>query len=405
LGLALLPLMLDQLQMAMELDLDLIDLNPEFGLEEVCMEIQHTIVLVLQEIHHRAFRVLPGPVQAVRHFLDPRGINTFTPVQCWEYFGFRQEHLWWLVEAFRLPHGPVYTDNRCRFTADEVLLIGLFRLRTSGACDRTVCELFHREFSQISRAWNLFILYVKEHNEFLLIDNLEYWLPRFPEFSQCIRRKLYEQAGVYVPAHEFHVAAFHDTTTVPTCRPGSGPDSQGNRKDPRVPRSAYCRRVHGLKFQTMELPNGMCGHLFGPEVVRRNDREIVARSHLNDRLAQLQVGQPFQYHSFGDAIYIEDTHIDTFVKDPDTEFEKAYNGGMRRVRVSNEQAYQVTDQINPFITDKRSFKLLHNMNLRYVYVVATLVRNAGTCLYGNVISSYFRCDPPRLFEYFQIEHV
>ena len=35
-----------------------------------------------------------------------------------------------------------------------------------------------------------------------------------------------------------------------------------------------------------------------------------------------------------------------------------------------------------------------------IYIVCALLQNTHTCLYGNIISSYFDCEPPSLEQYF-----
>ena len=39
--------------------------------------------------------------------------------------------------------------------------------------------------------------------------------------------------------------------------------------------------------------------------------------------------------------------------------------------------------------------------LRRYYFIATLLRNAHTCLYGGITSTYFNCQPPTLEDYFE----
>ena len=36
-----------------------------------------------------------------------------------------------------------------------------------------------------------------------------------------------------------------------------------------------------------------------------------------------------------------------------------------------------------------------------IYTVCSLLQNANTCLYGNIISQTFNMDPPNIRDYFQ----
>lgn len=66
-----------------------------------------------------------------------------------------------------------------------------------------------------------------------------------------------------------------------------------------------------MKYQTVDLPNGMNMHVWGPISVRHNDLTSLHEPHLNDLLVQLQLGQGYQWVLHGDSAYIHvsDSHI------------------------------------------------------------------------------------------------
>jgi hypothetical protein len=93
--------------------------------------------------------------------------------------------------------------------------------------------------------------------------------------AEAIRLKL-EQLGCFFPPGTFRVFAFIDNTMNATCRPGGGPARDGAhapRNDPEIQRAWYngWKKVHGLKWQTIDLPNGMNLKVDGPFSVRDND--------------------------------------------------------------------------------------------------------------------------------------
>ena len=48
---------------------------------------------------------------------------------------------------------------------------------------------------------------------------------------------------------------------------------------------------------------------------------------------------------------------------------------------------------------KRNLKIFLN-SVGKIYVVSVILRNALTCLYGNLTSTFFDLTPPRLGDYF-----
>ena len=63
---------------------------------------------------------------------------------------------------------------------------------------------------------------------------------------------------------------FIDGTVRPVCRPGENQRAIYNGH----------KRVHSVKFQSVALPNGLVGHLYGPVEGRRHDSGMLASSGL-----------------------------------------------------------------------------------------------------------------------------
>jgi hypothetical protein len=55
--------------------------------------------------------------------------------------------------------------------------------------------IYGLEHIQWSRAFTYFINDMSNAFSHLLFDNLEYWAPYFPEFSEAIRQKIVEKGG------------------------------------------------------------------------------------------------------------------------------------------------------------------------------------------------------------------
>ena len=67
--------------------------------------------------------------------------------------------------------------------------------------------------------------------------------------------------GLQIDFNTFRVFGYLDTTHVKTCRPGAGPVENGDRREDAYDlQRAFCLtylKAHGLKVQSICLPNGM----------------------------------------------------------------------------------------------------------------------------------------------------
>ena len=77
----------------------------------------------------------------------------------------------------------------------------------------------------------------------------------------------------------------------------------------------------------------------------------------------------------------------------------ACNKSMSRVRVAVEWIFGDIVNYFKFMDFKKNLKIGLSQ-VGKMYIVAAILRNALTCLYGNETSQFFELDPPRLHEYF-----
>ena len=79
---------------------------------------------------------------------------------------------------------------------------------------------------------------------------------------------------------------------------------------------------------------------------------------------------------------------------------KMFNASMSSVRVSVEWLFGDILNYFKFIDFKKNLKIGLS-SIGKTYVVCALLRNALTCLYGNMTSEFFELDPPSLQDYFR----
>ena len=186
-----------------------------------------------------------------------------------------REQLRNLLAAFRFPKRFECASGHI-FSGEEILLAGLFRLHAPNIQgDIGWRAIFGFDQPTTSKACSIFFSFMVENWAYLLQDNLAFWKPYLPEFAEKIRAKL-DQKGVHFPPGSFRVFGFTDNTMNATCRPGGGPTRTGEdapRADPLIQRAWYngWKKLHGMKWQTVDLPNGMNMHVWGPVSIRHND--------------------------------------------------------------------------------------------------------------------------------------
>lgn len=338
---------------------------------------------------------LDEPPPHVRTRPVSRTIDSFAEDECWQRFRTLKVDLPRLLHCLKLDQQDspfLIMSNGCRFTYEEILLFSLNRLVYPGRLQDLARDTYGRDYTQWSRAFHWFINYVCHNFGYLLTNNLNYWVDYFPTFCRAIQAKLIEKGGPeYV---NFRVAGFIDCTVIQSCRAGGGPIGSGPlapRWDEMIQRSVYngWKKHHGTKFQTVEGPNGMCLHMYGPSSFRQSDLELYAASDIDRLWGEAQQGRQTHYVMYGDGIYLVTNNCHSNA-----------DNVMTKARIANEWAYGVTSNLFQLCKHKMVNKLLLHRNISRYYFVATLLRNAHMCLYDGQSANYYECSAPSLENYF-----
>jgi hypothetical protein len=232
---------------------------------------------------------------------------------------------------------------------------------------------------------------------------LAWWiLTGFLENSAlAIERKV----GIPIHREDKRYAMFIDCNCQSSCRAGGGPVEDGinsERYSADEQRAFYngCKSIHGLKHQTLDNAYGMPIDIYGPASLRRNDLELLRRSNINDELFTVchDLKVP-NYSMFGDSAYFSDSNLSTY-----SDHTPVFNAAMKTVRIEIEWNYGATARLFPLVANKLKMKLLKCNYVHYTYVVATILRNMHTCLYGNQSMIYFNLTlPVRFLEMYMMQ--
>lgn len=105
---------------------------------------------------------------------------------------------------------------------------------------------------------------------------------------------------------------------------------------------------------------------------------------------------------YGDPAYPTRVHLQgPYKNNPLTDLEKQFNISMSKARVSVEWVFGDILCYWKYLDFKKNLKIgLSSIGKHYI--VAGLLRNAHTCVYGCSTSAYFNVHPPELESYFRI---
>jgi hypothetical protein len=257
------------------------------------------------------------------------------------------------------------------------------------------------------------------------------YIKEFGHFAECIRNKIIARSDGTIsvtnyPEEYTNIIAFIDCVVVRICRIGSGPKGNGGsnqiRDHTNIQQCAYngYKHSHGIKFQSIEFPNGMCGFMFGPCSNIDNDSNVKIQSNIDgilgeceDFITEKEVPKQFpaKYITYGDSAYIRkdytnDGYVRGRISPPRILKHHYFNYSANSARTSVEHGFGRTSTLFPFVVDSFKFKLLQNSLLKHYYEIATLFRNIYVILNGTQTSTEFNCYRlPSLEDYLSSENM
>jgi hypothetical protein len=189
-----------------------------------------------------------------------------------------------------------------------------------------------------------------------------------------------------------NVWGFIDGTLRKTCRPSY------------FQRLAYSghKRSHGIKFQSVIVPDGLIALMFGPVNGCRHDSYLLSASGVLQRLRQLMPedgSNGIIFSLYGDPAYPQSRYLfggfrNAAVGSP----EAAWNTAMSRVRECVEWGFKEIIAQFSFLDFRASMKIFQSPVAQY-YVLGSFFQNIRSLKYSNQTASYFSATPMSLDTY------
>ena len=146
-------------------------------------------------------------------------------------------------------------------------------------------------------------------------------------------------------------------------------------------------------------PNGLIAHMYDPIEGRRHDAFLLSVSGLQSKLANITRLDGSPYVIYGDPAYgVTRSILAPFRGSRLTQQQESFNKSMSRVRVAVEWTFGKVVAIFSYLDFKRNNKVLLQPIGKY-YLVAALLTNCHTCLYGSQTTTFFGVEPPSLEMY------
>ena len=139
--------------------------------------------------------------------------------------------------------------------------------------------------------------------------------------------------------------------------------------------------------------------MFGPIEGKRHDAFMLGVSGLSNKLNRLQKPNGEPYVIYGDPAYGLRRNILALYRGAQiTDDQQELNSKMSKLRVCVEWGFGKICPLFAFLDFKKNLKILLQPIGKH-FLVATLLTNCHTCLYGSQTGKFFELDPPTLENY------
>ena len=134
--------------------------------------------------------------------------------------------------------------------------------------------------------------------------------------------------------------------------------------------------------------------MFGPMEGKKHDAFMLGVSGLAEKLGRFQRPNGEPHIIYGDPAYrLTSNILAPFRGVRLIDDQQEFNSRMSKLRVPVEWGFSKICQLFAFLDFKKNLKILLQPIGKY-YLVAAVLANCHTCLYGSQTSTFFGLDPP-----------
>ena len=196
------------------------------------------------------------------------------------------------------------------------------------------------------------------------------WHNQMPYYSQLISNKT---RGIAT-----NICGFIDSTIRKTCRP----------IDHQLLVYTRFKKCHGLKFQSVLIPDGLIACLYGPVPAKTHDARLLHESQLLEQLHTAMLEDPI-YALYGDLAYAQSAYVPGGFRNVDMNSdEAAYNRLLSSVRITVEWGFAELVEHWKFLDFRSAMKMFQCPVAQY-YINVAFLSNIRNRLLGNRTQQYF----------------
>ena len=325
-----------------------------------------------------------GGIQEIRNYdipekrFDP---STMCDKMFVSLFRFERDEVELLISALQLPRY-IISDQRDRGATFEVFSL----LCMKYAFPTRFCQMI-REYGRSASSMSRLIKSLR----IMLYESYSHAL-RYPPLLTPEECACFASAIRKVSGHPV-IVGFVDGTVREICKPSLLQGAFYTGKD----------RIHALKYQAINTPDGLIRHLAGPYPGARHDQFMLKESKVLDWIGGFprQQGTSWAHVIYADCGYCKiDSRIEVPYHDAEINvLHAAYNDKMSSSRISVEWAFGGILKYWSALRHVPSQQILSNQKIGQIYFVAALLTNLLNCVRPNQTSQYFKCEPPSLQAY------
>ena len=162
------------------------------------------------------------------------------------------------------------------------------------------------------------------------------------------------------------------------------------------------KKCHGIKFQSVLVPDGYIGCLFSPVPAKTHDARLLHESNLIQQLCNVipedNSNGPI-YSLYGDLAYLQSAYLLGAFWNTVVGTDKAnFNRHMSSVCITVEWGYCKIVEQWKFLDFCQAMRIFQSPVVQY-YVNAAFLCNLRNCLIGNKTQNYFKAHQMTIEEY------